>query len=891
MPNPMRQFAAAAAILSLLTLPALAAGYEGKVERVEKPPEKKPPVLTRAPELLKFVEADYPEEAVKEGLTGDVGMIIDIAADGTVANAMLEKSAGHGFDEAAIKAIKQFLFSPAELDGVPAPVRIEYVYKFVLKEAPPPVVNPESPLPEAPESLKGHVIERANRKPVVGANVHCDETGEGVMTDSQGAFSLHLSPGSYNVRVAAGGYQPFHRTEVIEPGKALDVTYHLMPVTYGLFQTVVRAERDKRDATEHTLEREELQKIPGTMGDPIRVVQNMPGVARAPYLGGQLIVRGASPAETGTYLDSVEIPLLFHFLGGPSVVNPEFLDRLEFFPGGFGPRYGRAIGGIIDAYTRRGAADSYHGNLKIDLLDTALFLEAPIGDSFSVAGAARRSYIDAILPSVVGAFTSNQSISILPVYWDYQVRADYGKKGDKNQLTLMAFGSDDRMAVAASGVGSIKTDQIKLNFRTNFHRVRLGWLYHDGDLTNLLVANFGRDEIGGGLDTGGPVNFDGNGITWAGGVRDELAYSLPGGHVARLGLDVMFYNTDISITIPPLPEYRTFPGADPVSVMNAVNMTRSMREADWGFYTEWELKLTDRLTVIPGLRIDEFHYAGKTVSGTDPRLIARFKMLDKTPIGISTVLKGSIGHYSMAPPSLDADKQIGNPNLGLEKAFQASVGFEHKFSDVVDLEVTGFYNRRYDLVVGSSNIIVGADGNPRPENYNNDGLGRAYGVEVMLRHNITSRFFGWIAYTFSRTEERRRGDPTYVAGSYDEPHILTLVGEYNIGWGFSVGARFRLVSGRPATPVVGSSFDADTSSYTAVYGPSRSDRDPLFHQLDLRIDKDFLFNNWKFGIYIDVQNVYNAKNTEAFQWDYRYHVRADIPGIPIIPTLGLKGSF
>lgn len=87
--------------------------------------------------------------------------------------------------------------------------------------------------------------------------------------------------------------------------------YHLIPESSG-YETVVRGDREKKEVIRHTLERQELQKIPGTFGDPIRVLQNLPGVARAPYVSGQLIVRGASPSQTDTLMDGVSIPLLYH---------------------------------------------------------------------------------------------------------------------------------------------------------------------------------------------------------------------------------------------------------------------------------------------------------------------------------------------------------------------------------------------------------------------------------------------------------------------------------------------------------------------------------------------------------------------------------------------------
>lgn len=34
---------------------------------------------------------------------------------------------------------------------------------------------------------------------------------------------------------------------------------------------------------------------------------------------------------------------------------------------------------------------------------------------------------------------------------------------------------------------------------------------------------------------------------------------------------------------------------------------------------------------------------------------------------------------------------------------------------------------------------------------------------------------------------------------------------------------------------------------------------PVYHQLDLRIDKVWYFNKWRLGFYLDIQNLYNYK--------------------------------
>src|SRR5207245_276428 len=114
--------------------------------------------------------------------------------------------------------------------------------------------------------------------------------------------------------------------ESLGTGEALQVTYRLTPVTVAAPRrpragtqeeqsVTVRTVRPAREVTRTTLEREEITRIPGAGGDALRSIQNLPGVARAPFLSGALIVRGAAPADTQVFADGSGIPLLYHFGG------------------------------------------------------------------------------------------------------------------------------------------------------------------------------------------------------------------------------------------------------------------------------------------------------------------------------------------------------------------------------------------------------------------------------------------------------------------------------------------------------------------------------------------------------------------------------------------------
>ncbi len=878
----MRQPIFAAVLLLLLTPWSAALGYEGGT-RAEVDGGVHQPVLTQAPRLLEFVQAEYPALAQQQGLFGAVTLLVTLDETGRVSEATVTGPLGHGFDEAATEAVRRFRFSPAEVDGVPAPIQLEYVYHFQL--APPPVPE-DAPTVQPRATLLGQLIARGSRNRISGAILACGDAADApqAVSDSEGRFSLEVPAGECAVRVVVDGFQKFQTTEPLAESETREVVYYLIPSAIG-YETVVRGNREKKEVVRRTLGRQELQRVPGTFGDPVRVLQNLPGVARAPFISGALIVRGASPDQTRTLFDGVEIPLLYHLGGGPSVVNAEFLDRVDFYPGGFGARYGRAVGGVVDVATRRGATDTWHGSLKADFLDSGFFVEAPLAPGISAAAAARRSYIDGILPFVLPNDPVGGTLLILPAYWDYQARLDFGPRTvdpgrPRSTYYVMAFGSDDTLKVVASGGG--RNRDLTVNTRTLFHRVKGDWTYRQGNLTSVFAPYAGYDLAD--LEFGAAsLRTDAYSV----GGREDLTLELLPALTVRTGFDLLFSHLVGSATLPVLGgvQYVSFPGDDPQ--VESQDIRRVVNSFDGAGFLEADLKLGP-VTLTPGVRGSYSRIYGQDRQAWDPRLWVRWQPLE------STAIKGSVGLYTQPPSAFEMEQPpLGNPNLVHEKAFQASLGFDHRFTENISVDITGFFNRRYDLVSGKD--VPRIKENQRlPLPSSNTGLGRAYGLEVLLRHDVTRNFFGWLAYTLNRSEERIAGEPEdYVLTTYDQTHIVTAVASYRLPHGFEVGARFRYVTGRPLTPTLHpyDQYDVDGNRFRGVTGPARSTRYADFQQLDLRFDKAFLFQNWTLGVYLDIQNLYNATNTESLIFDYRFREAVPVPGIPFLPVVGVKGSF
>ncbi len=150
---------------------ALAGLLAAKIASAEDPShgvtEAPPPeanAATTPPVLQTRAEPAYPPEALRDHVEGTVSLELQIDANGSVTAAHVLVPAGHGFDEAALDAAKQFTFTPAARAGRPVSAIVQLTYEFHLPTAPPPYAPgsaAQTPASASPPSVRGASEQRA----------------------------------------------------------------------------------------------------------------------------------------------------------------------------------------------------------------------------------------------------------------------------------------------------------------------------------------------------------------------------------------------------------------------------------------------------------------------------------------------------------------------------------------------------------------------------------------------------------------------------------------------------------------------------------------------------------------------------------------------------------
>jgi len=301
-----------------------------------------------------------------------------------------------------------------------------------------------------------------------------------------------------------------------------------------------------------------------------------------------------------------------------------------------------------------------------------------------------------------------------------------------------------------------------------------------------------------------------------------------------------------------------------------------------GIFTELELRPTKPLLISAGLRADYFQRIHQGVLA--PRLSVRHELSPRWAV------KGAVGMYHQPPDVEQTDPAFGNPALKAERAVHVALGAEWRPWPGTSFDATGFYKRLSSMVspTTATRMENGAD---VPLNYDNNGRGRVIGLELVARRELANGLFGWIAYTLSRSERLDSGQTDWRLFDYDQTHILTAVASYDLPRHWRLASRFRYVSGNPETPVVGSVFNSVTDEYDPTFGRVNSARQPAFVQMDIRLDKQWVFDRWLLDAYLDLQNATNHTNPEGIAYNYDYTQSKVNQGLPILPFLGLRAEF
>lgn len=840
-------------------------------------------VLT-PPELLEASPAPYPSGSTSSG-TVQLHVLVD--PSGAVSEVRVVGGIDAVVDEAAVSAARKLRFRPAQLSGKPVAVWLPYAYTFAAPP-PPPVLG----------ELAGIVRTAGTRRPIAGATVLVD--GEPVAeTDGAGRFVVTLPDGAVTLRVTAPGHVPATFAERFIANERLEAEYRLRPASTDTYETVVRAASERTEVARQTLTGPELREVPGTMGDPFRVVMLMPGVSGVASGVSYPVVRGAHPAATTYLVDGVRIPILFHLLGGPAVVHPEFLDQVDFVASTPSAKYGRNLGGVVDARSAPATKD-LHASLYADLINSGGLVRHTFEQTGTEVTLAGRFSYSGWLTGFVSKQLSEYT-NFGGSFWDYQARII--QPLPRGSLRLLALGSSDDFGMYSVGAN--------VGANTRFHRVDLAYRTALGGGDLELGIGAGLDSAGYGVVL--EQDRDGDGVFDH---EEQMRYRLRSGSFTARALYARELTPTLKLQAGADLDHRRADGTmsassgpDETSAFRAPNTLTTFA----GAFGELRWTPLPALQLTGGLRVDNFHLTpGINHVSLDPRLTASYRVADWL------VLKAGAGITHGPPTTLISLPVLDVAGLryGLQEARSVDAGFDWTPFNGFTASLSGYLThlpRAYEFDV--VRVLQARQLGPAEE----PTWGRAYGLELMLRHEVSERWFGWISYSLGRSERFQRfarldaegelagWDEKMLPSAFDQTHNLNAAFSLKLPANYTLGAVVHFNSGRPESGQLTSrtaiaSTDVEGRPFWRSVDRDQIARLPSHLRVDVRAAKKWIFDDFELEAYLDLQNAsvswevlgyyYSVEPENRYDFDSPVVAKKTPLAIPVVlPMLGIKATY
>ncbi len=771
-------------------------------------------------------------------------------------------------------------------------------------------------------TLTGTITDRDTKHPLPGANVILEGTEMGAATDLNGRFEIRGVPvGSYSIRVHMIGYKSQARANVHSlanrPGVinvALEPTVLTgsdIVVTAGYFEKVKDAATSVR-----SVDFEEIRSDPVGAYDILSMMQSLPSVVSGADQTNEIIVRGGAPGENLFVMDHLDVPYPVHYPeqgagGGPvTMVNTDFIERIDFFAGSFPARYGDKLSSVMDVTVREGNRESHESKVSFDMAGFGASLEGPMTPKSSYLFSVKRSFLDFVI--------QQSGLQAIPTYWTFQSKLVYDLS-PKEKLSLNYLGGIDGINIVGEDSPQNRGAE-NVDYASQQHTLGLTYknLY---SRKGYLLASIGQNYVTINIDAFRVTDEESH-DTFYEGITVEQETILKADMVHKfnkkiegsLGLklkiapntwDLMSFSDELILygyaadsLSPALPVsrdvfYSQFFGDttavimpfDTIATYSGTDTTYKQIYNSFGVYGQVKYNPTARLELTAGVRLEYNAYIEK--SNLSPRLNINYQFTHNLKANIAA------GRYFQAP--FNAMLIFGGEDtkaLDFYHADQIALGME--YLPFEDTRITLEYYQKEFKDMPMEEILVDRNGADSLGDFRNIGAGRSEGIEFFIQKKFSKNWYSTFSYSHSVSEgiDPRKSETIYYPWDYDYRDVVSLVGGYKIrymdydwynryketlfasvtSWlpmapadEFEISFRLRYAGGKPYTP------KTYNHNYRKWYTNSSDDwntkRMGEYYRFDIMLLQRFYFEKLNLVAFWDIMNVFNRDNP----WDYVYN--------------------
>jgi hypothetical protein len=715
-------------------------------------------------------------------------------------------------------------------------------------------------------TFRGSVLDSLSGEALPFTNILLEKTSIGVSTDAKGYFVITGIPAyqTYSVRVSFMGYATKILSIKISPDEITQVQIFLSPSNIQLQDIEKIGERNKQpNETDIGLQKIDIRKIEslpkGVETDIFRSLQFIPGVQSTGDVSARYYVRGSSSNQNLILYNGVTIYNPYHALGLFSVIDPEIINSLEFYKGGFPSEYGGKLSSVLNLISKDGNRNRYSGSASISFLTAKASFEGPLPfGSFIITG--RKSLFSDVLKNFLNY--KNAPFE----FHDLAFKLNYTSTKTKTltRFNVHGFNSADKL---------INDNKKNADYKwsNNIYGANLFQEWENIPLysqSSLSLSSFYGEVIPKESITKPRKNIV-NDIT----LKSDFTYINQNRNEVHVGYNLTSIATELYFE----------------NLQSGITNIKD-KALQFVLYGKYKFLQWESFGADVGTRLNVLTLSRQRGSIVEPRVSLTYNFLP------NLILKGAWGVYTQELITLTNENEvisIFEPWVITPDYLKPSEAIHY----VLGLEFMSLSNFNFTVEVYYKLLKNTAEQNDKKANSSDadfiPGKGESYGSEFMFNYQ-THIFQATASYSLSWAYKEIDGWISYP--KYDSRHSLNLNLTFNFGKGWESSVSWFFNSGLPFTQLIGY-YDKlyvndlfNTGSLFGSYNPFTvlGDRNlgrlPTYHRLDLNITKKFELDIFRILLSLDILNVYDRKN--IFYFDRKTGERVNM--LPILPTATIR---
>lgn len=709
--------------------------------------------------------------------------------------------------------------------------------------------------------FRGFVTDSTNGEALAYGNVLVKELNTGASTDKRGFFYVGKIPAgrTYTISVSYVGYRSKEVEVSISANKITEINIQLVPMEVELQEVEKTAKRTIReneaDIGLRRITMREIEKIPsGVEADIFRSLKYLPGISSTGDVSSRYYVRGGGSDQNLVLLDGVTMYNPFHALGMFSAIDPEMINNIKFYKGGFPADYGGRISSVLHLVTKDGNKNRFAGKFTASYLTNKALVEGPFPNgSFIVTG--RKSYSTGILKK----FLNNTNAPFDFYDLSFKVNTSNNSVTPGTKITALGFLSEDKL---------INDDPLQEDLKWSNNIFAAKWFQvYDSPLYSEFTLSLSK--------------FSGEIIPKLSGVKKR------DNSVEDFTLDMKF--TYVQESKDELLAGYKFQGIKSNLFLernNNVAAEVSDQGARFNVFGKYKLLRFDKFGADIGSRINVIGLTSRGNMFFEPRTRLTYQPIPQI------AFKGAWGIFLQEMATVTDESEILSlyepwiiiPDyLDPPKAIHYSLGLETKPLSNLSLNAEGYYKVMDNLMSFNEEKSTPAT----PDFIS--ASGESYGFEFLLEY-IQSKVNFRGSYTLSWAY-KEANDWLYYAG-YDTRHSVNLMLDFKLPGDWKISAMWNYHSGLPFTPSSGfynklvienlhsENIIRQYYAKQLLLGDKYIKRLPDYHRLDISVSKRFEIGFAKFDLKFSILNVYDRANLFYFKRDDGERVNM----LPFLPT-------